>query len=111
MRAGDLAGEGVGPRWVLLPEGPGQAAGEKEEQAQGQHQEEEAEDRREDHVHGGRHEGHLEAKRASQGGLRTHPVTLGLDARSKALGPKPWVGGCDLALFPGVNLWGLAQEG
>lgn len=36
FRVGKLAGEGGSPGRALLPEGPGQAAGEEAQQAQGQ---------------------------------------------------------------------------
>lgn len=70
FRAGDLAGEGVEPAGVL-PEWPGQAAGEEAEQAQGQHQQEEAEDRCEDKVQGGGQEDHLEWRGPSRSSHRT----------------------------------------
>lgn len=109
FRVGELAAEGVGAGCILLPEGPGQAAGEEAQQAQGQYQEEEAEDRGEDCVQGRGQEGHLGAKRAVRCSLH-NPVHawshLASDAHSKGLGQ--WL---VTWLCPRVNLWGLASEG
>ena len=89
-----------------LPEGLGQT-GEEADQGQGQHQEEEAEDCCEDQVQGGGQEGHLEPR----GPHRAASTTRSTQSHEPWMpAPKPWVSGHDLALFLGVNLWGLAQQ-
>lgn len=97
LRARELAGEGGRPAYPLLPERPGQAAGEETQQAQGQQQEEEAEGPSEDHVQGGGHEGHLGTQRAVSSGLL---YTLGHTNLEHSL-ERPGSVASDLALFLG----------